>query len=95
MDAVREAAAPGPLLFFVDRRDAGVPTTSLIEQMVTYLVQHRAQFSGSRAAIVVNGNASYGMARMLEIHAEIRDCGMEIEIFHEAIDAFRWLGEVV
>jgi hypothetical protein len=88
------AAHAGPIRFLVDRRAAGIPTPDFVEEIVDYFRAQGALLGDSVAAIVVGGDAAYGIARMLDIHAGGRRIRMPIKIFLEYEYAVRWLGEV-
>jgi hypothetical protein len=87
-------ARPGPARLLIDRRDAGPMTTELVDDMVGYFRAHADRLSGSTAAVVVGGDAAYGMARMLEIRAELTRVQMPMKIFLEYDDAQRWLSSI-
>jgi hypothetical protein len=91
LDSVLSKAGPEPPTVLVDRRDAGAPTTALVDQMVTYLKAHSDRLAGARAAVIVSSDASYGMARMLDSRAQLHDVRIEMEIFRDRTEAVEWL----
>jgi hypothetical protein len=88
------AARPGAARLLLDRRGAGPMTTNLVDDMVGYFRARADRLSGSIAAIVVGGDAAFGMARMLEIRAEVSRVPMPMKIFLEYDDALRWLSSI-
>jgi hypothetical protein len=93
MDGILEAR-PGPTSFLVDRRTAGVPTSALIDDMVSYFRLHAERLSGSTAAVVVGEEAAYGMARMLAIRAEVGQVQITMKIFLDYAAALGWLQSI-
>lgn len=97
LDAWAEAlrascAAPGyrpGFGFLVDRRAAPPPTVDALRGMIAFIGSNRAQFSGSRWAIVTSGPADYGMARMAQVLAE--DHPTTIQAFEKVEEAEAWL----
>ena len=85
------AATPGlRYVFLSDHRALEEPATpaqvSLVLQKVSEL---RGVYERSKWAIVVSSPASYGMMRLLEVHAE--KIGLEVEIFRDIAEANKWV----
>jgi hypothetical protein len=69
--------------FLVDRRQAAPPTTEFV---------HVATIGQVRVAVVVDSDASFGMARMSQLLAEAQTPGITIRAFRSYAEAERWLG---
>jgi len=94
MDEILAARSARPLRVLSDRRAAEPPDTTLVEEMIGYFRAHAGRLSGSVVAIAVSGDASFGMARMLEIRAEVAHVPIMMKIFLHYDDALRWLRSV-
>ena len=85
------AATPGlRYAFLSDHRALEEPATSAQVSMVLQKISElRGVYEQSRWAIVVALTASYGMMRLLQVHAE--KIGLEVEIFRDLAEANRWV----
>jgi hypothetical protein len=91
MDAVLADAAHQPgFSFLVDRRAAPAPSVQLARAIADYLRQHSRELGDSRAAIVVQDHAGYGMARMQEVLNATAN--FESRAFTDIDAAAAWLG---
>ena len=73
-----------------DHRLIGKPATpEQIRALVGHLSRTGSALAGRRAAVVVGNAASYGMMRMLGVHAE--SIGIEVGIFATIPEAMEWL----
>jgi hypothetical protein len=79
-----------PLRLLVDRRAASPPSRDIVERMVNFLGRSADQVKGWRAAVAADGDAAYGVARMLEMTAEARGVPLRIRVFRSYEDARRW-----
>lgn len=91
IDDILAAAHGNPLRLLIDRRAAGTPTTEVIDDIIGHFRLHSARLSGSKAAVVVGGETTYGVAHMLELRAEVSRIAVMMKIFLEYEDAVRWL----
>ena len=66
-----------------------VITSSELESTVNLLIEYAGQLSKTKWAIVTLKPASYGMMRMLEVHAE--RVPMKVKVFKEMDAAEHWL----
>lgn len=80
------------IALLVDRRDTEPITADAVDQMALFFFHHRQELAGYRAAIVVNSDAVFGMARMTQLRAELRMSGT-IRPFRNHDDAVAWLTE--
>ena len=85
------AATPGLTYAFLSdhqalKEPASPAQVSMVLQKVSEL---RGVYEKSRWAIVVASPASYGMMRLLQVHAE--KIGLEVEIFRDLTEANRWV----
>jgi hypothetical protein len=64
-------------------------TPNQLAAMVAHLESLSDRLSGARWAIVTSAPASFGMMRMLEVHAE--RIPMEVRVFRSAGEAEHWL----
>jgi len=98
MDEWREAmtailAAPVTrtrVALLVDRRDTQPITADAVDQMALFFSARGPELTGYRAAILVNSDAVFGMARMTQLRAELRMNGT-IRPFRNRDDAVAWL----
>ena len=76
-----------------DHTAVKVPVTpSQAKQMVEHLVNLADAFAGTRWAAVTSLPASYGMMRMVSVHAE--RVPLEVQIFSSLEEAEAWLDSV-
>jgi stage II sporulation SpoAA-like protein len=80
------------IALLVDRRDTEPITADAVDQMALFFFHYRQELAGYRAAIVVNSDAVFGMARMTQLRAELRMSGT-IRPFRNHDDAVAWLTE--
>ena len=78
----------------VDARFCAPVSNEFVRQIMAYGAQQIAELTGTRAALLVNDVAQYGMARMAEIIAETRNLPMTMRAFRDEADAERWLRAV-
>ena len=76
----------------VDRRDTQPITVEDVDQMALFFSGHGPELTGYRAAVLVNSDAVFGMARMTQLRAELRMNGT-IRPFRNHDDAVAWLTE--
>ena len=77
--------------FRVDRRYASPPSTEFVRNMAVFFDAHQAKLKGVRAALIVQDDAGFGMARMTELAATGRNPTMTVRVFLNPDDAERWL----
>jgi len=78
------------IALLVDRRDTQPITADAVDQMTLFFSRHAPELAGYRAAILVNSDAVFGMARMTQLRAELRMNGT-IRPFRNPDDAVAWL----
>ena len=85
------AATPGlRYAFLSDHQALEEPATSAqVTMALQKISERRGVYERSRWAIVVSSPASYGMMRLLQVHAE--KIGLEVEIFRELVAAHHWV----
>jgi hypothetical protein len=93
-DEILASVTVRPLRVLSHRRAADVMSVELVDHIIGYLRTHREQLAGSVAAIVISTEVSLGMARMLEIRAELARAPMQMKIFLNEADALQWLRSV-
>ena len=75
----------------VDRRRADPLTVSFVDTMTGFLAEHQDKIAGSRTAIVVRDDTSFGMGRMTELRASVESPAAMIRPFRDYESAVRWL----
>jgi hypothetical protein len=78
-----------------DFRKASLTRLSSIETeaMIDYIKQHAEKRSGGKTAILVSKDLEYGISRMAQTFAELKNIPFEMEIFRSIEEAIQWLGE--
>jgi hypothetical protein len=74
----------------VDRQAAELPTVEFVDDMVSFATGRDA-LAGARIAIVTSTDAAFGMSRMLQLKAEVRETNMSIQPFRSYELAVAWL----
>lgn len=87
LDAIGERA--GFDLLSDHRLTAEPATPDQIRALVSHLTRKGSALVGRRAAVIVGNATSYGMMRMLGVHAE--RIGIEVAIFSSLPEAMAWL----
>src|SRR6476620_9237589 len=80
------------IALLVDRRDTQPITADAVDQMALFFSRHGPELTGYRAAVLVNNDAVFGMARMTQLRAELRMNGV-IRPFRNHDEAVAWLAE--
>jgi hypothetical protein len=80
-----------PLRVLVDRRQGSPLRREFVERMVQFFQRHATDIQGWRVAVVISGEAGYGMARMLELTAEARNVSFALRSFRSYEPAEAWL----
>jgi hypothetical protein len=75
----------------VDATNCVPPTPDFVRQMMKLAEKYRADLSGSRVAVVVKDDATFGMARMAELLIEARQLPMRLTGFRQMESAAAWL----
>ena len=78
------------IALLVDRRDTEPITAEAVDQMALFFSNHGPELTGYRAAVLVNSDAVFGMARMTQLRAELRMSGT-IRPFRNHDEAVTWL----
>jgi hypothetical protein len=74
-------------------RDATVTLSSdEVRQLVALLKRRGVAVAAGRAALVMGSPLAYGIARMVQIYAEIARLSTEIAVFSDLDEALLWLG---
>jgi hypothetical protein len=63
------------------------------EAMMDYIKHHSEKRSGGKTAFVVSRDLEYGLSRMAQTLAEIKNLSIQMEIFRSFKEAIRWFGE--
>jgi hypothetical protein len=69
---VAETSASPQMCLLVDRRHSTPPSSEEVKQMIDFFEQNRSVLAGRSAAIVVVGDAGFGVARMIELRSRLR-----------------------
>ena len=64
-----------------------------IESIANNPARTRGMRPGGKTAIVTQNNMVYGIARMFQIHSELKDIPYSVKIFHTIKEANEWLNE--
>jgi hypothetical protein len=79
------------IAMLIDRRDTAPLTTSAVEEMIRFFSELQSELAGGRAAILVNSDANFGMARMTQLRLEPRLREVSIRGFRSHEEAVAWL----
>jgi hypothetical protein len=90
-DAIAAPAFVEHRALLVDRRAAEAATVAFVDEMVSFVSNHRAALAGARAAIVTSTDVAYGMSRMMQLKSEARIPEMSIRAFRSYEEAVAWL----
>jgi hypothetical protein len=93
-DIVLEIAASNsatPLHVLVDGRYCSPPTSDFVVRALSILQTQEHMLTGGRVAVVVSTDASYGMGRLAEAAADVRQLSFAVRTFRAWPDAEQWL----
>ncbi len=64
-----------------------------VEEIAALPLHYRGKGDQGKTAIVANETLVFGLSRMLETQAELKGLPYQIKVFHNADEAYQWLGE--
>jgi uncharacterized protein with PIN domain len=79
-------------LWDLSEADISDLTSDEVEQIANFVAQNWGKIPGTKAALIVNTDFSYGMARLYEILLDSRTSNT-IRVFRDERSAREWLGE--
>jgi hypothetical protein len=80
-----------PLRLLVDRRYCTAPTTAFVQHIADFIEGHLAQYTDGRIAIVTSDDTGFGVGRMTQTIAELRQLPCRFQVFRDWSDAEKWL----
>ena len=83
---------PTPLAMW-DLRQANVEAffSPQLESMIEFMAQNIEKRKGGKAALLLGGDLSYGVARMLETKWELCNLPLKLQAFRDHDQALKWL----
>lgn len=63
-----------------------------IDQIINFVSQYSRLRIGGKTAIVAPRDLEFGIGRMIDISAEIKEFQFKIEVFRKHLDAANWFG---
>ena len=75
----------------VDRRNATAPTREFVDGMIAFFGLHARELGHGRAAIITDGDLSFGMGRMTQLKSATQVPSLMIRTFREYDAGARWL----
>jgi len=63
------------------------------DAMMNYIQDHSEKRSGGKTALVASGDLEYGLSRMAETLAEIKNISIQVKTFRSFNEAIQWFGE--
>ena len=90
-DVLARRRTLGAVRMLVDRRNASAATGEFVERVISFGTSEPKRWTDARVALVVSGDAAFGMGRILQTRAELSMPSMAVSVFRDLPSAEVWL----